>query len=157
LLVVDAGTVLSLNRIDRSGRFIGGRLLAGLTLQWQAMAVGTAGLPDTLAVPGRGFGALSRGGQPPWPLETQEAMLVGVSKGLAAAIVAATMECEQDGLRLVLTGGDAPIIKPLIGPFLARWGIPLEHEPDLCLAALAALRPLPEPGVGRRRGGTSPS
>ena len=157
LLVVDAGTVLSLNRIDRSGRFIGGRLLAGLTLQWQAMAVGTAGLPDTLAVPGRGFGALSRGGQPPWPLETQEAMLVGVSKGLAAAIVAATLECEQDGLRLVLTGGDAPIIKPLIGPFLARWGIPLEHEPDLCLAALAALRPLPEPGVGRRRGGTSPS
>jgi pantothenate kinase type III len=29
LLVVDAGTVLSLNRIARSGRFIGGRLLAG--------------------------------------------------------------------------------------------------------------------------------
>jgi type III pantothenate kinase len=49
LLVVDAGTVLSLNRIDRSGRFIGGRLLAGLTLQWQAMAAGTAGLPDTVS------------------------------------------------------------------------------------------------------------
>ncbi|MFO0136540.1 MAG: type III pantothenate kinase [Cyanobacteriota bacterium] len=144
LLVVDAGTVLSLNRIDRSGRFIGGRLLAGLALQWQAMAAGTAGLPDTLVAPGRGFGALSRGGQQPWPLETQEAMLVGVSKGLAAAIVAATLECEQDGLRLVLTGGDAPILKPLIGPSLARSGIPLEHEPDLCLAALAALRPLPE-------------
>jgi len=58
---------------------------------------------------------------------------------------------------MVLTGGDAPILKPLIGPSLARWGIPLEYEPDLCLAALAALRPLLEPGVGCRRGGTSPA
>jgi len=157
LLVVDAGTVLSLNRMARSGSFIGGRLLAGLELQLQAMATGTAGLPHTFAEPGRGFGALGRGGQLPWPQETQEAMLVGVSNGLAAAIVAATLECEQDGLRLVLTGGDAPILKPLIGPSLARWGIPLEHEPDLCLAALAALRPPPDPGVDRRRGGTGVS
>ena len=148
LLVADAGTVLSLNRMAPSGRFSGGRLLAGLALQWQAMATGTAALPDTLGAPGRGFGALSRGGQRPWPLETQEAMLVGVSQGLAAAIVAATLECEQDGLRLVLTGGDAPILKPLIGPSLARRGIPLVHEPDLCLAALAALRPPSSPGVG---------
>jgi type III pantothenate kinase len=148
LIVVDAGTVLSLNRMAPSGRFSGGRLLAGLALQWQAMAAGTAALPDTLVAPGRGFGALRRGGQQPWPLETQEAMLVGVSQGLAAAILAATLECEQDGLRLVLTGGDAPILKPLIGPSLARWGIPLEHEPNLCLAALAALRPPPDPGVG---------
>lgn len=151
LLVVDAGTVLSLNRVARSGRFIGGRLLAGLALQWQAMAAGTAGLPDTLVTPGRGFGDLSRGGQQPWPLETREAMLVGVSRGLAAAIVAATLECEHDGLRLVLTGGDAPVLVPLIGPSLARWGIPLALEPDLCLAALAALRPPPDPGVGCRR------
>ncbi|MCX5952665.1 MAG: type III pantothenate kinase [Cyanobacteria bacterium] len=148
LLVVDAGTVLSLNRMAPSGRFNGGRLLAGLALQWQAMAAGTAALPDTLVVPGRGFGALSRGGQQPWPMETQEAMLVGVSQGLAAAIVAATLECGQGGLRLVLTGGDAPILKPLIAPSLARWGIPLEHEPNLCLAALAALRPPPDQGAG---------
>lgn len=147
LLVVDAGTVLSLNRVTPSGRFSGGRLLAGLALQWQAMAAGTVALPNTLAAPGRGFGALSSGGQQPWPLETQEAMLVGVSQGLAAAIVAATLECGQDGLRLVLTGGDAPVLKPLIGPSLARLGVPLEHDPALCLTALAALRPAPYPGV----------
>ena len=148
LLVADAGTVLSLNRMAPTGRFSGGRLLAGLALQWQAMAAGTAALPDTLGAPGRGFGALSRGGQPPWPLDTQDAMLVGVSQGLAAAIVAATLECGQNGLRLVLTGGDGPILAPLIGPSLARWGIPLEHQPDLCLQALASLRPASGPGVG---------
>ena len=148
LLVADAGTVLSLNRMAASGRFSGGRLLAGLALQWQAMAAGTVALPDTLTAPGSGFAALGRGGQQPWPLETQEAMLVGVSQGLAAAIVAATLECGQDGLRLVLTGGDAPILQPLIAPALARWGIPFDHEPGLCLAALAALRPPSGPGMG---------
>ena len=143
LLVADAGTVLSLNRIAPSGRFVGGRLLAGLALQWRAMAAGTTALPDTLVTPGLGFEALSCGGQQAWPTETREAMLVGVSQGLAAAIVAASAEGGQEGLRVVLTGGGGPVLKPLIGPSLARLDIPLEHEPHLCMAALAALRPAP--------------
>ena len=107
------------------------------------MAAGTEALPDTLAQPGRGFEALCREGQQAWPTETREAMLVGVSQGLAAAIVAAAGEWQHEGLRLVLTGGDAPVLKPLIGPSLARQGIPVEHDPQLCLAGMAALRPFP--------------
>jgi type III pantothenate kinase len=41
VLVADAGTVLSLTRVDAQGRFAGGRLMAGLALQLRAMAAGT--------------------------------------------------------------------------------------------------------------------
>jgi NADH-quinone oxidoreductase subunit I len=46
VLVADAGTVLSLTRVDGRGQFQGGRLLAGVALQLRAMAQGTAALPD---------------------------------------------------------------------------------------------------------------
>jgi hypothetical protein len=71
-------------------------------------------------------------------------MAVGVSRGLAAAVVAATLDLAQrePEVGLVLTGGDGEGLLPLIAEGLAgRVPEPL-LRPALCLEALAALRPL---------------
>jgi hypothetical protein len=71
-------------------------------------------------------------------------MAVGVSQGLAAAVVAATLDLAQrePEVGLVLTGGDGEGLLPLIAEVLAERGpVPL-LRPALCLQALAALRPL---------------
>lgn len=126
VLVADAGTALSLTRVDASGAFAGGRLLAGARLQLQALAGGTAALPR-LALP-------PLLPDDPWPEPTAEAMAAGVLRGLAAAIAQAWREArtEDPGCRLWLTGGDAPALAALLG---------VEAAPLLVLEGLAALRP----------------
>ena len=133
VLVADAGTVLSFTRVDREGRFAGGRLLAGAALQLRAMAGGTAQLAALAedAVPADPAAAA-------WPHDTAGAMRSGVLRGLAAAIAAAMQETrrEEPDCRLLLTGGDGPALAALLEPALA-----VEQRPHLCLEALAALRP----------------
>jgi len=142
VLVVDAGTVLSLTRVDGRGRFRGGRLQAGVALQLRAMAAGTTALPKVPdpGSPGSGDGG---GGSNSWPSDTMAAMQEGVKRGLAAAILQATREAaaEEAGLRMVITGGDAPLLCPLMGGELASASIAWRHRPALCLEALARLRP----------------
>lgn len=143
VLVADAGTVLSFTRVDRVGRFAGGRLLAGAALQLRAMARGTAHLPgvDAPAVPADGL-AVDAGPADtlpaPWPHDTAGAMRSGVLRGLAAAIAAAFQEArrQEPDCRLLLTGGDGAALSFLLDPALET-----ELRPHLCLEALAALRP----------------
>jgi hypothetical protein len=84
VLVADAGTVLSLTCVDRCGRFVGGRLMAGAALQLRALNAGTANLP-----PPAGQLVLD---PDPWPQATVAAMQAGVLRGLAAALNAAAEE-----------------------------------------------------------------
>jgi hypothetical protein len=69
-------------------------------------------------------------------------MLEGVARGLVAAIAAAASEAQQAEAecRLVLTGVDAPLLLPLLEPAL-NGSMALSWRPELCLEALAALRP----------------
>jgi len=148
VLVADAGTVLSFTRVDREGRFAGGRLLAGAALQLRAMAGGTAHLPalDAPAVPMDALAAVAVPANAvpadavpaPWPHDTALAMRSGVLRGLAAAIALAAQEAlqEEPDCRLLLTGGDGAALASLLEPALA-----VEQRPHLCLEALAALRP----------------
>lgn len=144
VLVADAGTVLSLTRVDRHGRFAGGRLLAGLRLQLRAMAEGTAALPGP-AAPGELAELLHTGA---WPTATEAAMAVGVAQGLAAALAVALRQAraELPGCRLVLTGGDAPSLFPPVQELLAEEAAVASLEPDLALRGLVALRPAAAPG-----------
>ena len=140
VLVADAGTALSLTRVDAAGQFAGGRLLAGAGLQWRALGQGTVGLP-ALPVDGRAL-------QPdadPWPAATEQAMAVGVVQGLAAVLIGAAAELQAHegmGPLLWLTGGDGPLLAPLLS---TAGGAPWRLAPLLVLEALAQLRPGPGP------------
>ena len=133
LLLVDAGTVLSLTLLDRKGRFSGGRLLPGMRLQLQAMNAGTALLPvvEADAVPAQAF-----------PVETADAMRSGVMQGMVAAVVEAQ---RTSGARLWLCGGDAP----WLAMELSRRGLSFDLDQDLQLQAMVALRSALTPAPGR--------
>lgn len=137
VLVADAGTVLSLTWVDRRGQFVGGRLLAGAALQLRALGAGTANLP------------LLPHGQlildpDPWPQTTMAAMGAGVLRGLAAALNAAanemniSMDISNGGpgmCSLWLTGGDGPLLAPLLKAPSQPWRL----DSNLALDALASL------------------
>jgi type III pantothenate kinase len=168
VLVADAGTVLSLTCVDRCGRFVGGRLMAGAGLQLRALNAGTASLP-----PPAGQLLLD---PDPWPQATVAAMQSGVLRGLAGALNAAAEErmlipsgsdvsnadkCVDKGAdkcvdeyvdkgvdewSLWLTGGDGPLLAPLLKASRRSWRL----APNLALDALASLtlaslRPGPDP------------
>ena len=148
VLVADAGTVLSLTRVDGRGRFAGGRLMAGAALQLRAMGSGTQGLPclegDLVAAAGSGDA---------WPRATEAAMRQGVAEGLAAAVLEAGRQARalEVGCRIVLTGGDGEILLPLLRRSPELGEAVLLHRPDLCLEALVALCPRPPDGSAQAR------
>ena len=140
VLVADAGTALSLTRVDAGGQFVGGRLMAGAALQVRALAEGTAQLPEARVPNGTAAGL--------WPIETEAAMGSGVLWGMAGAIALAAQQvwAEQPDCQIWLTGGDGAQLEPLLaGCFGPRSGLQgrLQRAPDLALEALAALRPGP--------------
>lgn len=139
VLVADAGTALSLTRADGLGRFAGGRLLAGAGLQLQALGQATAGLPELA-----GAALLAGAADDPWPTATAPALAVGVVRGLVAALNAAAAELGEPALgatQLWITGGDGPLLSPL----LVEAGQPWRLVPELVVEALAELRPGPDP------------
>ena len=140
VLVVDAGTILSLTRVDGSGTFRGGRLLAGLRLQLEAMAKRTTLIPAILSKPQPDSnGAEEIDAEPAWPLATAAAMGIGVEAGLAAAVLDASRAagCQW----VVLTGGDGEMLYRRVGPALQQLGLGITYRPLLCLESLAQLRP----------------
>ena len=156
VLVADAGTALSLTRVDGVGRFVGGRLMAGAALQLRALAEGTAQLPKLGVSAGLADGmpsALATGHWPMatglWPIQTEAAMGSGVLWGMAGAIALAAQQvwAEQPDCQIWLTGGDGAQLEPLLvgclGSRLGLEGGRLQRAPDLALEALAALRPGP--------------
>ena len=95
LLLVDAGTVLSITVLSPQGSFAGGQLIPGYQLQLRAMAQGTEALPELSGWPER---------LPPFPMETAAAMRSGVLHGLAAAIRQAE---DLSGAPCWICGGDS--------------------------------------------------
>lgn len=139
VLVADAGTALSLTRVDGAGRFAGGRLLAGAGLQLRALGQGTAALPE-LAPSAFTTDHLAND----WPEATDQAIAIGISRGLVAVLADAARSLQGSGAqppKLWLTGGDGPWLAPL----LAQAGQSWELEPLLVLEALAELRTAPGP------------
>ena len=126
LMVVDAGTVLSLTRISGDGGFDGGWLAAGLGLQLKAMAEGTQALKIPNAQepsPGDGI---------PFPRDSCEAMRRGVMESLVGLIVRAQ---NRDPSPVWLCGGDAPVLEPV----LLNEGLEVTHAPDLVMQTLVRL------------------
>jgi len=131
LLLVDAGTVLSLTRVTADGCFGGGQLIPGYRLQLRAMAEGTDGLPSIPESPD-GEVAHEVFPQEVFPQQTVVAMQRGVLQAMLATIAVAQQNSK--GL-LWICGGDAALLQ-------SHWSGAtelLQLEGDLQLQALLDL------------------
>jgi type III pantothenate kinase len=127
VLVVDAGTVLSLTRISADGSFSGGMLAAGYGLQLLAMARATTGLHFTLPM------VLEPAEVETFPSETQAAMRSGAQQSLVGLIRQAHA---QSPWPIWLCGGDAPQLLPKLQKQL---GVEVLHSPNLVMEAMVEL------------------
>jgi len=98
LIVIDAGTILSITKITKKGEFAGGQLISGLRLQLTSMANGALNLetPIIKEIPSETF-----------QYDTNNSMIKGSINGLTGLIL---QVFEETKLPLWLCGGDAPII-----------------------------------------------
>ena len=123
--VIDCGSAITLDVVDREGHHQGGLILPGLTAQQAGIAKIAPALPPVELGPAT-------------PLLTQstaEALASGYLHGTASAIQGLARRCSVESaepLTPVLTGGDAPLI--------ARYlDMDARLRPDLVLEGLAAL------------------
>jgi type III pantothenate kinase len=123
-VVVDLGTAITVNSVSREGVFLGGAILPGLGMMARALASETAILPE-ITVPET---AASIG------KNTEEAIAAGLlygATGAVANLISAARETVGEDAAVMLTGGDAERIAPLLPPDCQ------EVLPDLVLEGLA--------------------
>lgn len=112
-VVVDAGTAVTVDFVDRHGIFQGGVIAPGLGAMLRAMHQTTAKLP-LLAPPGRlvdGHAAAAPRG--PLGKNTSEAMLLGASRAIVGLVhdrLNAYAELAGGYPRIIATGGDAGLL-----------------------------------------------
>lgn len=117
ILVVDAGTAVTYDVLTPDGHFLGGNIAPGLWLRAESLHSHTSRLPMV--------DVESSGDSEPrlWGNTTESAIESGVVRGVAAEIAYYRAHLGDDTL-VMLTGGDAMRIAPLVEP-------PLEVVPDL--------------------------
>ncbi len=98
LIIIDAGTILSVTKITNKGEFAGGQLISGFSLQLSSMATGALNLetPIVKEIPTDIF-----------QYETKNAMVRGAINGLLGLILKIF---EETKLPIWMCGGDAPLI-----------------------------------------------
>lgn len=125
-LVVDAGTAITLDILEKGSRFGGGNISPGMALRFNALHEWAPALP------------LCSGAQAPVPLpqfgsDTRSAIECGVLNGFRAEIMQAAADALRRGAsRLILTGGDADFIEPM----LARSPLPVMKSSTLVALGL---------------------
>lgn len=123
LMIVDAGTAVTLDVVDKEATFRGGRISPGLRLRFESLHTHTSALP-----------LLSEEGRLPLIGDsTDTSIRCGVVLGLSDEITETFRQyknsfgCE----RLLLTGGDAEKLLECI-----KSRIPVDHVPDLMARGL---------------------
>ena len=124
LLVADAGTIMSINKITRQGEFVGGQLIAGLKLQLSAMVSGAKNLKK---VDRKKISHVED-----FPIETSKAMQRGCIQALTGALIEAQKEAKS---QLWLCGGDANILYKE----LKNKGLDVICHPNLVLEGIVDL------------------
>lgn len=106
-VVVDFGTAISISAADACGAFVGGAILAGLSLSLRALHEAAAFLPEVeVAAPGSVLGS-----------ETVSAMRSGVvygAVGAAEGIVRRVSAVLGETLEVFATGGDSRLLEGLL-------------------------------------------
>lgn len=108
ILVVDAGTCITLDMVS-DGCFKGGNISPGVRMRFKAMNEFSGALPLETLLPGclpdRYFGH-----------DTSEALRCGVLAGVTGEIIETLRHAEREygDMTLLLTGGDASLLSPLL-------------------------------------------
>lgn len=126
-LVVDAGSALTIDAMGPAGQHLGGWIVPGLAMMLEALEARTGDLRELRRASTAGAAAADL------PADTGPAMDQGVRLAAAGAVRAARDElvarCRGAPVRLLVTGGDAPLLLPMLAG--------AEHVPDLVLQGLA--------------------
>ncbi len=121
VVIVDAGTALTIDALDATGQHRGGYIVPGLALMRRALVNDTFALPDVAASQSRAPGHT-----------TADAIANGAVLALSAAVTAAFAQYALSPCRLVWTGGDAPVLAGHVYPAG-------ELIPDLVIAGMNQL------------------
>jgi type III pantothenate kinase len=125
--VVDVGTAMTIDLVDAHGRHVGGAIVPGPRLMVESLLRNTSGILKR-------SGGMSAG-RTLFARDTRAAMELGARYAVAAVVDRAVQEARAAlGVRprLLLTGGAAPAIHPLVRSAHS-------NVPDLVLRGLAAL------------------
>lgn len=120
-LVIDAGTALTIDLLDRSDQHLGGYILPGLGLMRRSL------VDDTFALPEVADHASVDLGQ-----ATDSCIANGTLMCLASAVDATVKRIDQAQLQIVWTGGDAQSIRPFSQS-------PGQYRPDLIFDGIKRL------------------
>jgi len=129
LCIVDAGTAVTIDALDRSGQHLGGQILPGIALMTGALSSDTSDLPAVRRAP-----PAAGGGMDAFATSTGSAIYNGSLGAVCGGIERAvrTLRAARYRPKLVLTGGDASRI-------LARLKDSAVHRPNLVLQGLAIM------------------
>lgn len=121
MLVADAGTAMTLDIVGSDGTFLGGNISAGIGMRLRGLHEFTARLPEVTS-----YGPL-----PEYGVDTTTAMRCGAVDGALGELIwlAGRQECE----RIVLTGGDAPLLEERLKK---ETNIPVARHDDLVSTGL---------------------
>ncbi len=127
LCIVDAGTAVTIDAVDKSGQHLGGQIIAGLDLIASALRNGTSDIKTQhvpVKAPGEGMQMFASG--------TENAVSFGAFTAISGAIERSIRTLRSAGFRpkIILTGEDASRI-------LKQLDVNCMHRPNLVLQGLA--------------------
>lgn len=126
--VADCGTALTFDALDGQGRHLGGWIAPGLGLMRQALARGTAALPDITSTAVTGLADNTRAGIAGGTLQAAAGLIEGGMRRVA--------EHSNAAPALLLTGGDAAAIAAVLA-------MPSVTQADLVLQGLQIIAQTP--------------
>lgn len=119
-VIVDAGTAVTIDYVNSQGTFCGGMIFPGVLSNLKSLATNTAALPDLANAKTEPVTHDIRVGD-----DTQSAILNGVLQSQAWAIISiADKLAEQHKAQVIITGGDAELVKNIMP---VHW----RHVPNL--------------------------
>ncbi len=127
LCIVDAGTAVTIDAIDKNGNHLGGQIIPGLALMRNALSSEANDIPALKRAP-----RVAGPGMAVFASNTDAAVQSGAVGAICGAIDRAAKVLRSEGYRakIVLTGGDASRILKMLGDNVL-------HRPNLVLQGLA--------------------
>ncbi len=124
--VVDCGTALTIDVMEKNGEHLGGLIVPGLVLMRRVLLEKTAGI-------GPAMGDISSRDVPLLAQDTRGGVMGGTLYAAASLIERIVRDADESvggGMTCILTGGDADTIRPLLSA-------DFRFEPELVLQGLA--------------------